>query len=433
MATLTNKRILLGVTGGIAAYKTPDLVRRLREAGAEVRCVMTRAAREFVTPLTLHAVSDHPVYTDLFGASATREVPTTSTDNAMEHIALARWADVVLIAPASADFLARLVHGRADDLLASLCLAATGPLAVAPAMNRQMWAQAATQSNLTVLRERGVRILGPGDGSQACGETGSGRMLEPHELTALCAGLFETGELDGLNVLITAGPTWEAIDPVRGITNRSSGKMGYALAAAAAEAGARVTLISGPTALPDPDRVRTLRVSSAQDMHDAVHREISGIHIFIGVAAVADYRPSRMAAHKIKKTGEHLNLEFERTPDILASVAALPHPPFMVGFAAETENLEANARAKLLDKKLDLVAANPVGDAGAGFGDWTEPRAVGQGRPAYGFESDTNRLILLDRTGTTPLPAGTKPALARLLVHEIALRVRATQSGRRTG
>ncbi|OGI38824.1 MAG: phosphopantothenoylcysteine decarboxylase [Candidatus Muproteobacteria bacterium RBG_16_62_13] len=415
MASLTNKRILLGITGGIAAYKTPDLVRRLREAGAEVRCVLTRSAHEFVTPLTLHAVSDHPVYTDLFGASATHEVPAPATDNAMEHIALARWADAILVAPASADFLARLVHGRADDLLASLCLAASAPLAVAPAMNRQMWAQPATQSNLTMLRERGVRIFGPADGVQACGETGPGRLLEPNELASLCAGLFETGELEGLKMLITAGPTWEAIDPVRGISNRSSGKMGYALATAAMEAGAHVTLISGPTTLPDPDRVRTLRVTSAQDMHDAVHREIPGMDIFIGVAAVADYRPVNTAPAKIKKTGEHLNLELERTPDILASVAALKPAPFMVGFAAETENLEANARAKLLDKKLDLVAANPIGEPGAGP------------------QSDTNRLLLVDRQGSTALPAGTKSALARMLIHEIAVRLRDARTHRQTG
>lgn len=415
MTTLTNKRILLGITGGIAAYKTPDLVRRLREAGAEVRCVLTRAAHEFVTPLTLHAVSDHPVYTDLFGASATREVPAADTGNAMEHIALARWADAILVAPASADFIARLVHGRADDLLASLCLASSSPIALAPAMNRQMWAQAATQANLTILRERGVRVFGPAEGAQACGETGAGRMLEPLELVARCAGLFDTGELQGLNVLITAGPTWEAIDPVRGISNRSSGKMGYALAAAAMEAGARVTLISGPTALPDPERVRTLRVTSAQDMFDAVHREIAGVDIFIGVAAVADYRPVSTAASKIKKTGERLNIELERTPDILASVAALKPAPFMVGFAAETENLEANARAKLLGKKLDLVAANPVGE------------------PGTGFESDTNRLLLVDRQGSTALPAGTKTALARTLIHEIAVRLRDARTHRQTG
>ena len=433
MATLVNKRILLGITGGIAAYKTPDLVRRLREAGAEVRCVLTRAAHEFVTPLTLHAVSDHPVYTDQFGASATHEVPAPATDNAMEHIALARWADAILVAPASADFLARLVHGRADDLLASLCLAASVPLAVAPAMNRQMWAQAATQSNIATLRERGVRVFDPAEGAQACGETGPGRMPEPQELAALCAGLFATGELEGLKVLITAGPTWEAIDPVRGISNRSSGKMGYALATAAMEAGARVTLISGPTALPDPDRVRTLRVTSAQDMHDAVHREVPGMDIFIGVAAVADYRPLAPAAGKIKKTGERLTLELERTPDILASVAALKPAPFMVGFAAETDNLETNARAKLLDKKLDLVAANPVGEPGAGFGDGTEPRAVGQGRPAYGFDSDSNRLLLIDRQGTTALPTAAKTVLARVLVHEIAARFRSARAQRRTG
>jgi phosphopantothenoylcysteine decarboxylase/phosphopantothenate--cysteine ligase len=278
-----------------------------------------------------------------------------------------------------------------------------------------MWAQAATQANIAVLRERGVRILGPAEGAQACGETGPGRMLEPLELAARCAGLFETGELQGLHVLITAGPTWEAIDPVRGITNKSSGKMGYALASAAMEAGARVTLVSGPTALPDPERVRTLRVTSAQEMHDTVQREIAGADVFIGVAAVADYRPARASASKIKKSADRLNIELERTPDILAGVAALKPAPFTVGFAAETEDLEASARAKLLAKKLDLVAANPVGEDGAGPG------------------ADTNRIVLIDRAGATPLPAGPKNALARRLVREIAERFRAARPQRQTG
>jgi len=415
MSTLVNKRILLGITGGIAAYKTPDLVRRLRESGAEVRCVLTRAAREFVAPLSLHAVSDHPVYTNLHGDTATHELPAASTEQAMEHISLARWADAILVAPASADFLARLVHGRADDLLASLCLAASVPLAVAPAMNRQMWAQAATQSNIAVLRERGVRVFGPGDGSQACGETGPGRMLEPGELASRCAGLFETGELEGLNVLITAGPTWEDIDPVRGITNRSSGKMGYALATAAVEAGARVTLVSGPTALPDPERVTVRPVRSAQDMYEAVHANIQGIDVFIGVAAVADYRPVHSSSRKLKKGNERISLELERTPDILASVTALKPAPFAVGFAAETEHLETNAREKLFAKNLDLIAANPVNE------------------PGTAFDADDNRLILIDREGATPLPAARKPALARTLVREIARRYRLTHKTRQTG
>jgi phosphopantothenoylcysteine decarboxylase/phosphopantothenate--cysteine ligase len=403
VATLTNKRVLLGITGGIAAYKSPDLVRRLREAGAEVRCVMTRSAGEFITALTLHAVSDQPVAQSLWPQeTGNGERP----QEAMEHIELARWADAVLVAPASADFLARLAQGRADDLLTTLCLATEAPVAVAPAMNQQMWANPATQANLATLRARGVRVFGPAEGSQACGEVGPGRMLEPAELTTLTAALFETGELDGLTVVVTAGPTWEALDPVRGLTNRSSGKMGYAVSEAAAAAGAHVILVSGPTALPDPERVTTVRVMSAQEMHDAVHRHIRGADIFIGVAAVADYRPAEAAAQKIKKQADTLTLTLVRNPDILASVAALKPAPFTVGFAAETENLEANARAKLEAKHLDLVAANRVGIEGSGF------------------ETEENTLLLVDRAGTTELPRAAKSQLARALVREIARRLK---------
>lgn len=398
MATLANKRILLGVTGGIAAYKSADLVRRLREAGAEVRVAMTRAAGEFITPLTLQAVSGHPVHQALLD---------TEAEAGMGHIELARWADAVLVAPASADFLARLVLGRADDLLSALCLATAAPLAVAPAMNQQMWQNPATQANLARLRERGMHIFGPGSGSQACGEVGPGRMLEPVDLARLAADLFETGELDSVRVLITAGPTWEAIDPVRGITNRSSGKMGYAVAAAAAEAGARVVLVSGPTALPDPDRVRTVRVVDAQQMHDAVMSEIDAADVFIGVAAVADYRPVEAAPRKIKKEAERVTLELVRNPDILADVASRRPHVYRVGFAAETEELEARARAKLEAKGLDLVAANLVG------------------QPGSGFEADTNALLLVDRSGATELPQAPKTTLARTLIHEIAQRYHA--------
>jgi phosphopantothenoylcysteine decarboxylase/phosphopantothenate--cysteine ligase len=401
MGSLANKHILLGVTGGIAAYKSPDVVRRLREAGAEVRCVMTRSANEFITALSLHAVSGNPVAQSLWP----REGQEPGESAAMEHIDLARWADAVLIAPASADFLARLAQGRADDLLTTLCLATEAPVAVAPAMNQQMWSNAATQDNLATLRARGVRVFGPGEGSQACGEVGLGRMLEPPQLVELTTGLFESRELDGLTIVVTAGPTFEAIDPVRGLTNRSSGRMGYAVAEAAAEAGARVVLVSGPTTLPDPERVQTVRVTTAREMHDAALAHARAADLFIGVAAVADYRPAEAASQKIKKSAETLTLTLVKNPDILAAVAALKPAPFTVGFAAETENLEVNARAKLEAKGLDLVAANLVGaDVGINAGD--------------------NELLLVDRNGTLSLPRASKAQLARTLIHEIAKRIR---------
>ena len=393
MGTLTNKRILLGVTGGVAAYKSADLTRRLREAGAEVRVVMTHAATEFITPLTLQAVSGHPVHQHLLDAAA---------ETAMGHIELARWADAVLVAPASANFLARLAQGRADDLLSAICLASGAPVAVAPAMNRQMWDNPATQANITTLKKNRVKVFGPGEGSQACGEVGPGRLLEPSELVALTAELFATGELDSLTVVITAGPTWEAIDPVRGISNRSSGKMGYSLATAAAEAGAKVILVSGPTTLADPEHVQTLRVTSAEEMHQAVHTHIHSADIFIGVAAVADYRPAKLAPEKIKKDAEDLTLDLVRNPDILASVAVLKRAPFTVGFAAETENLEQHARQKLETKNIDLIAANLVNIPGQGFG------------------SDQNSLLIVDRHGATPLPTQSKARLAQALIHHIA-------------
>lgn len=394
MGTLTNKRILLGVTGSIAAYKSADLVRRLREAGAETRVIMTTAATEFITPLTMQAVSGYPVYQLLLD---------TDSEAGMGHIELARWADAVLVAPASANFLARLAQGRADDLLSAVCLATESPVAVAPAMNQQMWNNAATQSNIAALKKNGIKIFGPGDGSQACGEVGPGRVLEPAELVAVTSELFATGELDGLTVVVTAGPTWEAIDPVRGLTNRSSGKMGYAVAQAAAEAGARVVLVSGPTTLSDPERVHTLRVTSAQEMYNTVHAHVSTAEIFIGVAAVADYRPLQMASEKIKKGQEKITLEFVRNPDILASVAALKPALYTVGFAAETERVEEYALQKLKNKNLDMVAANRVG-------------------PDRGFESDENSLLLVEREGVTELPAQLKPKLARALIHHIAER-----------
>ena len=437
MGTLNNKRILLGVTGGIAAYKSADAVRRLREAGAEVRVIMTAGATEFITALTLQAVSGHPVYQQLFDAdteagdvqgrtSAGRSQPPASRDTrtslysagtaetpgaAMEHIDLARWADAVLVAPASANFLARLAQGRADDLLSAVCLATESPVAVAPAMNQQMWSNNATQANLATLRKNGIRIFGPAEGSQACGEVGPGRMLEPAELVTLVSDLFTSGELDGLTVVVTAGPTWEAIDPVRGLTNRSSGKMGYAVAEAAIEAGARVILISGPTSLPDPERVHTIHIESAQEMHDSVHTHIADADIFISVAAVADYRPAQVAGEKIKKTQEKMSLELVRNPDILLSVAALKPAPFTVGFAAETENLEQHARQKLETKKLDLVAANRVG-------------------ADLGFDADENSLLLVEHGGVTELPVQPKAKLARALIHHIAARYRAKNAAK---
>ncbi len=398
MVSLTNKRILLGVTGGIAAYKSAEVVRRLRDAGAEVRVVMTRAAAEFITPLTMQAVSGHPAHRHGLDAQA---------ESGMDHIELARWADAVLVAPASANFIAKLAQGLADDLLSTLCLASGAALAVAPAMNRQMWENPATQANLVTLQRNGIRIFGPGSGAQACGESGAGRMIDPHELVTLTAAMFETGELDGLDVLVTAGPTWEPIDPVRVITNRSSGKMGYAVAKAAMEAGAHVTLVSGPTSLAPPERVECIRLMTAQEMFDAVQARIAAANIFIGAAAVADYRPAQAAAGKIKKTADTLQLNLVRNPDILASVAARAPAPFVVGFAAETDDLEHNAVAKLRAKHADLIAANLVG------------------QPGSGFECDDNRLILVAADGTVELPLLSKERAARELIHHIAVRYHA--------
>ena len=405
MGSLVNKRVVLGITGGIAAYKSADVARRLRDAGAEVRVVMTRAACDFITPLTLQAVSGNPVHLHLLD---------TDAEAAMGHIELARWADAVLVAPASANFIAKLAQGRADDLLSTLCLATSAPVAVAPAMNRQMWDNAATQANLNSIAQRQIKVYGPGVGSQACGETGPGRMSEPAELVEWLSEIFHTGELDGLAVVVTAGPTWEAIDPVRGLTNRSSGKMGYAVAVAAAEAGARVTLISGPTRLPDVPRVRMVRVVSAQEMHDAVLQHVAGAHIYIGAAAVADYRPATPAEQKLKKDAATMTLELVRTPDILAVVANQRPPIYTVGFAAETENLEQHARTKLVAKKLDLVAANLVGGTDTGF------------------DADDNALLLIDATGREELPRAAKTQLARSLIHAIATRYHAKSRAKDT-
>ena len=399
---MQGKRVLLGVTGGIAAYKSPDLVRRLRERGADVQVVMTAAALEFVTPATFQAVSGRTVRTDLWDAAA---------EAAMGHIELARWAELVLIAPASADFLARLCAGLANDLLSTLCLATEAPIAVAPAMNRVMWANAATRANVTVLQQRGVQILGPGEGDQACGEVGAGRMLEPLELADWVSTLLPgTGPLRGRRVLITAGPTRERIDPVRFISNRSSGKMGFAVAQAVREAGAEVILVSGPVSLPTPAGVRRIDVESAADMLDAVLHEVSGTDIFISTAAVADYRPATTAEQKIKKTSDHMDLSMERTPDVLATVAALPDRPFVVGFAAETESVEQHARAKLLKKNLDMIAANEVGHDKA-------------------FDCEDNQLIVLWRTGRRDLGKAPKLTLARELVSLIVESFAAARNG----
>lgn len=407
---MQGKRILLGVTGGIAAYKSPDLVRRLRERGAEVQVVMTAAAREFVTPTTFQAVSGRTVRTDLWDAAA---------EAAMGHIELARWADAVLVAPASADFLARLAAGLADDLLATLCLATEAPIALAPAMNHVMWAHAATRANVAQLAARGVHVLGPASGDQACGETGEGRMVEPLELAEQLAALLAAGgELAGRRVLITAGPTRERLDPVRFISNRSSGKMGFAVAQAARAAGAQVVLVSGPVSVPTPPGVTRIDVESAADMLAAVLRELPGTDVFISTAAVADYRPVRAAQHKIKKTSDTLEVSMERTPDVLATVAALPKRPFVVGFAAETESVEQNARAKLMKKNLDMIAANEVGDD-------------------KGFDSEENQLIVLARGARYELGRAGKLALARgliaLIARELEARADRTQRGTALG
>ena len=400
---IANKHVVLGVTGGIAAYKSADLARRLREHGAEVRVVMTANAEQFITPLTMQAVSSHPVHLSLLDPEA---------EAGMGHIELARWADVVLVAPATANFISRFARGVADDLLTTLCLATQAPIALAPAMNQQMWQNPATQDNIAILNKRGVPILGPAVGDQACGETGPGRMLEPVELIEGVSKIFESGGLEGCNVVVTAGPTWEAIDPVRGITNHSSGKMGYAVAHAAAEAGAQVTLISGPTALESPPRVNRVAVMSAREMHDAVISKISDTDIFISVAAVADYRPSVSADKKIKKHADTLSLELVKNPDILSAVAEHRHV-YTVGFAAETNNVEQHAREKLVSKGVDLIAANKVG-AGEGFG------------------TDDNALILIDRTGVKSLPQARKAQLARCLIDEVSRRRHAKSTSQDT-
>lgn len=401
VASLHGKRILLGVTGGIAAYKAAELTRRLKDEGADVRVVMTKGAREFVTPLTFQAVSGNPVGTDLLDPAA---------EAAMGHIELARWADLVLIAPASADHIAKLAAGMADDLLTTLVLATAAPVLLAPAMNQQMYAHAATQANLATLKSRGVLLLGPASGNQACGEVGPGRLLEPLELVAMVSAYFVPKSLLGKKIVITAGPTREPIDPVRYLSNHSSGKMGYALAEAAVAAGAETVLVSGPVSLPVPPGVRRLSVESAAEMHAAVMNELAGSVIFIGCAAVADYRLASVATQKIKKTSDELELKLIKNPDILAEVSARPDRPFCVGFAAETEQVLAHAESKLQRKKLDMICANDVSQSGLGFG------------------CDDNAVTVLIRTATgvrqQPLPAQNKRLLARALLALVAAEYR---------
>lgn len=406
MTELTDKRIVLGVTGGIAAYKSADLVRRLRDAGAQVRVVMTRNAERFVGPTTFQALSGQTVFTESF----------TSDADAMEHISVARWADLVIIAPASADFIGQLAHGLAGDFLTTLCIATAAPIAVAPAMNQQMWQNAAVQANVTTLCARGVAVFGPAAGNQACGETGSGRMLEPTQLVeAIAMRLAPPADLNGLRLIITAGPTREAIDPVRYLSNHSSGKMGYALAAVARACGAEVTLISGPTNLACPYGVRRVDVTTALEMRDAVLEQMTDANIFIAAAAVADYRASEAAPEKIKKHGEELTLTLVRNPDILSDVSQGAVRPFCVGFAAETHELELHAREKLAKKHLDMIAANWVGERGASEGG--------------GFNSDENALHVFYPEGSTLLRRASKTTIARELIQLIAEKYYEKHSG----
>ena len=394
MSSLTNKRILLGVTGGIAAYKSAELVRRLKERGADVRVVMTASAREFMTPLTFQALSGNPVHTDLLDPAA---------EAAMGHIELARWADRILVAPASANFMSRLAEGRGDDLLTTLCLATREPIVLAPAMNQGMWQNPATQANLETLKGRGIHLLGPGDGSQACGEVGPGRMLEPDTLAEAMAAQFATEQLAGRHVVITAGPTREAIDPVRYLSNHSSGKMGYALAEAAVEAGARVTLISGPTGLPTPERVTRIDVTSALEMLEASLAQAPQCDLFIGAAAVADYRPADYQPQKMKKgDGDTLQITLTKNPDIIAAVAQTENRPITIGFAAESEQLLEYARGKRERKGLDAIIANDIS------------------REGLGFNSDDNAVTLIDAERELALGPMSKTRLARALIAELS-------------
>ena len=384
---LTNRQILLGVSGGIAAYKSAELVRRLQDLGAEVRVVMTPAAEEFITPLTLQALSGNPVHNTLLD---------TEAEAAMGHIELARWADLILIAPASADCIARLAQGQGNDLLTTVCLAARCPLAVAPAMNQAMWHHPATMDNLRLLASRGVKQFGPDSGGQACGDVGFGRMSDPDELAKEVVSVFKTGALAGKTVVITAGPTRESIDPVRYISNHSSGKMGYAIAQAAVDAGAKTILISGPTALNAPEHVNRIDVTSADDMHQATMNAMDDCDIFIAAAAVADFKPVAIAEQKIKKTSgsDTMTIEMVKNPDIVATVAAKEDKPFVVGFAAETQRVVEYARDKLSRKNLDMIIANDVSQAN------------------IGFDSDNNAVVIVTQHDEQAMPEDSKQQLA---------------------
>lgn len=405
MQQLCNKRILLGITGGIAAYKAAELVRELRKAKAEVRVVMTQAAQEFITPLTLQALSGNPVHYSMLDPEA---------EAGMGHIELARWADVILVAPASADFIARLSQGMGNDLLTTLCLATDAPLALAPAMNQAMWRDEMTQANierLIDLKGKHLHLFGPGEGEQACGDIGPGRMLEPTLIAQYCAQIFDTGILAGKEIVITAGPTREAIDPVRFISNHSSGKMGYALAEAARDAGARVTILSGPVNLPAPEQVQVTRVESASDMLQAALNAQSACDIFIAAAAVADYRPVQVADQKIKKSGDQIQLSMIKNPDIVATIAQLDNKPFTVGFAAETQDVAEYARKKLINKNLDMIIANDVSGTD------------------IGFNSDENAVVSFWGESQQAFPQMSKSALAKQLIELIALQYSKQKNG----
>ncbi len=397
MHRLRNKRILLGISGGIAAYKSAELVRAITGAGGDVRVVMTQGAKEFITPLTLQALSGNPVHHSLLDPEA---------EAGMGHIELAKWADYILIAPASANCISRLAAGAADDLLTTLCLASVAPLAIAPAMNQAMWLDASTQANIEKIQSiKKVKMWGPDKGQQACGDVGPGRMIEPINLALMLAQQFENKALSGKTVIITAGPTREAIDPVRYISNHSSGKMGYALATAAQEAGAHVVLISGPVQLNTPDRVERINVESAQQMLEAVEAQLPQTDIFIGAAAVADYRPADLATQKIKKNNDEMNIHLIKNPDIIANVAAKPDKPFTVGFAAETQNVLAYARGKLEKKNLDMIIANDVSNKD------------------IGFNSDDNAIIIIDKDQEKECPQASKYQLAQQIINHITAKL----------
>ena len=399
MCSLSNKRIILGVTGGIAAYKSAEVVRRLQDRGAEVRVVMTPGAEEFLRPLTMQALSGHPVHTGLLDEKA---------EAGMGHIELARWADLLLIAPASADFIANMVHGRADSLLAAIYLATPAKVAIAPAMNQAMWSHSASVENINNLTRRGVTIIGPESGSQACGDIGPGRMEQPDSIIEQASSLFNSGVLQGKKVVITAGPTREALDPVRYISNHSSGKMGYALAAAAIDVGADVTLISGPVALSIPEKCQGILVMSADEMQQAALEFAEGADIFIATAAVADYKAASVASEKIKSGDDKMTIRLEKNPDIVSSVASTFEDLFVIGFAAESNDVETYAKGKLEQKHLDAIVANDIS------------------RADIGFNSDDNEVSWIDTDSTIIFSKRSKAQLARDLVAQIAIKINPT-------